>query len=69
MTTTLRGTYPYGGAEIYTVVTTLRQQRLWYVVFIAPENDQPRVANTFKQMLDSVTPVGLRRVQDLSRRS
>jgi Peptidase family M48 len=53
--TTLRSTSPYGGVEVDTVVTTLRQQRLWYVVFIAPERDQPRVAGTFKQMLDSAT--------------
>ena len=29
-------------------------RRLWYIVFIAPEKDQPRVESTFKQMLDSV---------------
>ncbi len=55
MTTTLRGTSPYGGGEIDTLVTVQRQQRLWYVVFIAPEKDQSRVEATFKEMLDSVT--------------
>jgi len=55
MTTTLRGTSPFGGTEVDTLVTVLRQQRLWYAVFVAPEKDQPRVAATFKQMLDSVT--------------
>jgi hypothetical protein len=54
MTATLRGTSPYGGAEIDTVLTTMRGQRLWYVVFIAPEKDQARVANSFRQMLESV---------------
>ena len=53
--TTLRSASPYGGAEVDTVVTAMRQQRLWYVVFVAPEQDQPRVAGTFKHMLDSVT--------------
>jgi beta-barrel assembly-enhancing protease len=55
MSTTLRSNSPFGGGEVDTVVTVLRQQRLWYVVFVAPEKDQPRVATTFKQMLDSVT--------------
>jgi len=55
LTTTLRGTSPYGGGEIDTLVTVQREQRLWYVVFIAPERDQPRVEVTFQQMLDSVT--------------
>ena len=55
MTTTLRSTSPFGGAEVDTVVTVVRQQKLWYVVFVAPEKDQPRVSSTFKQMLDSVT--------------
>jgi hypothetical protein len=54
MTATMRSSSPFGGAEIDTLVTVLRQGKLWYAVFVAPEKDQPRVASTFKQMLDSV---------------
>jgi beta-barrel assembly-enhancing protease len=54
LTTTLRGNSPFGGGETDTLVSVLRNGKLWYVVFIAPEKDQPRVEATFKQMLDSV---------------
>jgi hypothetical protein len=55
ITTTLRSSSPFGGAEIDMLVTVFRQGKLWYAVFVAPEKDQPRVANTFKQMQDSVS--------------
>jgi hypothetical protein len=55
MTTTMRSSSPFGGVEIDTLVTVLRQGTLWYTVFVAPEKDQPRVASTFKQMVDSVS--------------
>jgi len=55
MTTTMRSSSPFGGVEIDTLVTVLRGQKLWYAVFVAPEKDQPRVASTFKQMVDSVS--------------
>jgi hypothetical protein len=55
MITTMRSSSPFGGVEIDTLVTVLRNGNLWYAVFVAPEKDQPRVAGTFKQMLDSVS--------------
>jgi hypothetical protein len=55
MTTTMRSSSPFGGVEIDTLVTVLRQQKLWYAVFVAPEKDQPRVAGAYKQMLDSLS--------------
>jgi hypothetical protein len=54
LTTSMRSSSVFGGGEMDTLVTVYRGQRLWYVVFIAPEKDQPRVEGTFKQMLDSV---------------
>jgi beta-barrel assembly-enhancing protease len=54
LTTTFENVSPFGGKEIDTLVTVQRDGRLWYVVFIAPEKDQPRVAGTFQQMLGSV---------------
>ena len=55
LTTTLRSNSVYGGNEIDTLVTVVRGQKLWYVVFIAPERDADRVQATFQQMLDSVS--------------
>jgi hypothetical protein len=53
--TKMRSNSAFGGDEVDTLVTVMRQQRLWYIVFIAPAKDQPRVEPTFKQMLDSVS--------------
>jgi beta-barrel assembly-enhancing protease len=55
LATTMRSDSAFGGGEVDTLVTVLKQGQLWYVVFIAPEKDQPRVEATFRQMLDSVT--------------
>src|SRR5215472_2395722 len=52
--TTMLSSSAFGGNEVDTVVTVLKQGQLWYVVFIAPEEDQPRVEATFRQMLGSV---------------
>jgi predicted Zn-dependent protease len=54
ISTTMRSRSAFGGNETDTLVTVQRPQRLWYIVMIAPEKDQPRVAATFKQMLDSL---------------
>ncbi len=54
MTTTLRSQSVFGGNEVDTLVTVQRSGQLWYAVFVAPEQDQPRVADTFKQMMDSL---------------
>lgn len=54
MTTTLRSRSAFGGNEVDTLVTVRQSGQLWYVVFVAPEQDQPRVADTFKRMLDSL---------------
>jgi hypothetical protein len=55
LTTTLHSNSVYGGNEVDTVVTVVRGQQLWYVVFVSPEKDADRVQGTFKQMLDSVS--------------
>jgi len=55
LTTTFENASPFGGKEVDTLVTVQRPGGLWYIVLIAPEKDQPRVAGAFKQMLDSVT--------------
>ena len=55
LSSTLQSKSVFGGNEVDTLVTVLRQQRLWYVVFIAPEKDQSRVEVSFRAMLDSVT--------------
>jgi beta-barrel assembly-enhancing protease len=55
LATTMRSNSAFGGVETDTLVTVMRQQRLWYIVFIAPEKDQPRVETTFRQMLDSAS--------------
>jgi hypothetical protein len=52
--TTLHANSPFGGGEVDTLFSVMRQQKLWYVVFIAPEKDQPRVEASFTQMLESV---------------
>lgn len=54
MTSTLRSGSVFGGNEVDTLVTVQRSGQLWYIVFVAPEQDQPRVADTFKQMLNSL---------------
>src|SRR5262249_42910747 len=54
LSTTLRSNSPFGGSEVDTLITVLQRQKLWSIVFIAPERDQPRVESTFKEMLDSV---------------
>jgi hypothetical protein len=52
--TTMHNTSPFGGGEIDTLVTAMHGQKLWYVIFIAPERDQPRVEHSFKQMIESI---------------
>jgi len=37
--TKMRGNSVFGGGETDTLVTVMRQQRLWYIVFIAPDKE------------------------------
>jgi len=54
LTTTMRSDSVFGGEEVDTVTAVERQGALWYIVFIAPAKDQPRVEATFRQMLNSL---------------
>ena len=54
MVTTLSGSSPFGGNEVDALVTVMRPQGLFYVIFIAPEKDYPQLQDTLQKMLDSL---------------
>ena len=54
MLTMLAGSSPFGGNEADALVTVMRPQGLFYVVFIAPEKDYPQFQDTQQKMLDSL---------------
>jgi hypothetical protein len=54
MVTMLAGSSPFGGGEVDALVTVMRPQGLFYIVFIAPEKDYPQLQDTLQKMLDSV---------------
>ena len=43
------------GTEVDTVVTMVHQDRMIYLVFIAPEKQMPQLQGTFEQILNSLT--------------
>ncbi len=50
----LTGPSPYGGTERNLLLTTMRPQGLFYMVFVAPENQYDRLQPTFEQMVNSI---------------
>jgi beta-barrel assembly-enhancing protease len=52
--TLLKGDSPFGGVETDGLVTVVRPDGLFYLVWIAPERDYARVEVSFKQMLESL---------------
>jgi hypothetical protein len=52
--TMLSSSSPFGGGEVDALLTVVRPEGLFYMVFIAPENDFNRVQSLFDQMIRSV---------------
>ena len=50
----LTGPSPYGGAETNLLLTVARPQGVFYMVFIAPENQYDRLQPTFERMARSI---------------
>src|SRR5207302_789536 len=51
--TMMEGNSPYRGNETDAVLTVMRPQGLFYLIFIAPERDFSKVESTFQQMVTS----------------
>jgi beta-barrel assembly-enhancing protease len=54
LVTMMQSQSPFGGGETDALVTVLRPEGLFYMVFIAPERDFARVENAFQQMMSSI---------------
>ena len=54
LVTTLRSDSPFRGGEVDLLVTTVRPEGLFYIVFIAPDSEFGQVEPVFNQMLRSV---------------
>jgi hypothetical protein len=52
--TMLESSSPFGGAESDALVTVARPEGLFYMVFIAPNQDFQQLQATFQQMLNSI---------------
>jgi hypothetical protein len=52
--TTLRSDSPFRGGEVDLLVTTVRPEGLFYIVFIAPDSEFQQAEPAFNQMLRSV---------------
>ena len=52
--TTLSGTSPYGGPETDFLLTVVRPEGLFYIVFVVPERYVARAERTFDQILQSI---------------
>ena len=50
----LTGPSPYGGAESNLLLTVVRPQGVFYMVFIAPESHYDRLQPTFERMVHSI---------------
>ena len=50
----LTGRSPYGGAERNLLLTVVRPQGIFYLVFVAPESQHDRLQSTFEQMARSI---------------
>ena len=45
---------PYGGAETDALLTVMRPEGLFYMVFIAPQRNFSSLQGAFEQMLNSI---------------
>ena len=54
LVTMLESSSPFGGAETDGLLTVMRPQGLFYMVFIAPDQDFARWKSVFQQMIDSI---------------
>jgi Zn-dependent protease with chaperone function len=54
LVTTLRSDSPFRGGEVDLLVTTIRPEGLFYIVFIAPDSEFQQAEPVFNQMLRSV---------------
>jgi Zn-dependent protease with chaperone function len=54
LVTMLRSSSPYGGAETDALLTVARPEGLFYMVFVAPQNNFQQLEGTFQQMLNSI---------------
>jgi hypothetical protein len=54
LVTMLAGESPFGGTETDALLTVVRPQGLFYLVFIAPQKNFSELENAFQQMLDSL---------------
>jgi hypothetical protein len=54
MVTMLSSGSPYGGGEVDALLTVSRPEGLFYMVFIAPENEFNRLQSVFDQMIRSI---------------
>jgi hypothetical protein len=52
--TILSNSSPFGGSETDALVTLLRPQGLFYLIFVAPERNYPQLQDTFQRMIDSL---------------
>jgi hypothetical protein len=54
LVTMMQSQSPFGGDETDALVTVLRPEGLFYMVFIAPERDFARAETAFQQMMSSI---------------
>ena len=54
LVTMLQGGSPYGGVEQDALLTVATPQGLFYMVFIAPQNQFGRLQGTFEEMVESI---------------
>lgn len=54
LVTMLESASPFGGGETDALLTVMRPQGLFYMVFIAPDRDYPQVQAAFEQMMSSI---------------
>jgi len=54
LVTILSNSSPFGGSETDALLTVLRPQGLFYLIFVAPEKNFPQLQDTFQRMIDSL---------------
>ena len=54
LVTMLESSSPYGGAERDALLTVERPEGLFYMVFVAPQNQFQKLESAFQQMVDSI---------------
>jgi hypothetical protein len=58
LVTLLESDSPYGAKETDALLTVVRPEGLFYLVFIAPAKDFPQLQGAFQQMIDSLQFAG-----------